>query len=141
MVVKNWMKKNPITVEPEMGVKSAFSILKKHGIRQLPVVKEGIIVGIVTDRDFRKPEPHGSSAPWDKIYRLQDGFTVGDIMKMDVITVTENTPIEEAASLLLRHKINGLPVISEDGRLSGIITTSDILGAFVTLHKHSQKTG
>ncbi len=141
MVVKNWMKRNPITVEPEMGVKSAFALLKKHGIRQLPVVKEGIIVGIVTDRDFRKPEPHGDPAPWDKIYRLQDGFTVGDIMRMDVITVTENTPIEEAASLLLRHKINGLPVISDDGRLSGIITTSDILGAFVTLHKHEYKTG
>ena len=138
MLVKNWMKRNPITVEPEMGVKSAFTLLKKHGIRQLPVVKDGIVVGIVTDRDFRKPEPRGSSFPWDKIYTLTDGFTVGDIMKMDVVTVAENTSMEDAADLLLKHKFNGLPVISEDGKLSGIITTSDILGSFVWLHKRGK---
>ena len=132
------MKQNPVTVEPETGIKAAFQLLKKHGIRQLPVVKHGIVVGIVTDRDFRKPEPYGSSFQWDKIYRLTDDFTVGDIMKMDVITVAENTSIEDAAGLLLNHKFNGLPVISEDGKLSGIITTSDILGAFVWLCKYEK---
>ncbi|HXG30815.1 MAG TPA: CBS domain-containing protein [Thermodesulfobacteriota bacterium] len=137
MLVKNWMKRNPITVEPEMGVKSAFSLLKKHGIRQLPVVKDGVLVGIVTDRDLRKPEPAVPSL-WDESYRIEDSFRVGDIMNMEVITVTEDTPIEEAASLLLKHKINGLPVISRAGRLSGIITTSDILGAFLRLYKHEK---
>jgi acetoin utilization protein AcuB len=137
MLVKNWMKRNPITVEPEMGVKSAFSLLKKHGIRQLPVVKDGVLVGIVTDRDLRKPELAVPSL-WDESYRIEDSFRVGDIMNMEVITVTEDTPIEEAASLLLKHKINGLPVISRAGRLSGIITTSDILGAFLRLYKHEK---
>lgn len=137
MLVKNWMKRNPITVEPEMGVKSAFSLLKKHGIRQLPVVKDGVLVGIVTDRDLRKPEPAVPSL-WDESYRIEDSFRVGDIMNMEVITVTEDTPIEEAASLLLKHKINGLPVISRAGKLSGIITTSDILGAFLRLYKHEK---
>lgn len=120
-----------------MGVKSAFSLLKKHGIRQLPVVKDGVLVGIVTDRDLRKPEPAVPSL-WDESYRIEDSFRVGDIMNMEVITVTEDTPIEEAASLLLKHKINGLPVISRAGKLSGIITTSDILGAFLRLYKHEK---
>lgn len=56
MLVKNWMRRSPITVEPEIGVKTAFLILKKYKIRQLPVIKDGILIGIVTDRDIRKPE-------------------------------------------------------------------------------------
>ena len=103
MLVKNWMTRNPITVEPEMGVKTAFLLLKKHRIRQLPVVEEGVLIGIVTDRDFRKPELPDSFFSWDEVYKLEDRFRVGDIMTMEVINVTEDTPIEEAASLLLKH--------------------------------------
>ena len=135
MLVKNWMSQNPIIVEPETGVKSAFLLMKKHRIRQLPVVRDGILIGIVTDRDFRKPELPHKFYTTDEVYRLEDKFAVGDIMTMEVITVTELTSIEEAARLLLEHRINGLPVISENGRLIGIITTSDILGAFLRLYK------
>ena len=121
-----------------MGVKTAFLLLKKNKIKQLPVVKDGVLVGIVTDRDFSKPELYGGSLSWNEVYRLEDSFRVADIMKLEVITVTDDTPIEEAASLLLKYKINGLPVISKEGRLSGIITTSDILVAFVWLYKHEK---
>jgi acetoin utilization protein AcuB len=120
MLVKNWMKRDPIVVDPETGVKTAFLLLKKHKIRQLPVVRDDLLIGIVTDRDFRKPELPESFLSPDEIYRLEDRYMVGDIMTMEVITVTENTRIEEAAKLLLEYKINGLPVISENGRLSGI---------------------
>jgi acetoin utilization protein AcuB len=136
MLVKNWMRRNPIVVEPETGVKTAFLLLKKHKIRQLPVVRDGIIIGIVTDRDFRKPDLPESFHSSDEVYVLEDRYMVGDIMTMEVITVTENTSIEEAARLLLDYRINGLPVVSGNGRLSGIITTSDILGAFVRLYKN-----
>lgn len=138
MLVKNWMKRNPITVEPEVGVKAAFHLLKKHHIRQLPVLKDGLLIGIVTDRDFRRPETNGGIAYRDEAYRLEDRFKVGDIMQTEVLNVTEDTPIEEAAGLLLKHKINSLPVISRDGKLIGIITTSDILGAFIWLHKYEK---
>jgi len=138
MLVKNWMKRNPVTVEPEVGVKAAFHLLKKHSIRQLLVLKDGLLIGIVTDRDFRRPETNGGIAYRDEAYRLEDRFKVGDIMQTEVLHVTEDTPIEEAAGLLLNHKFNGLPVISEDGKLSGIITTSDILGAFVWLCKYEK---
>jgi acetoin utilization protein AcuB len=141
MLVKNWMRRSAITVEPETGVKTAFSLLKKHRIRQLPVVKDGMLVGIVTDRDLRKPElPVVFSTSGSGPYKLEDRVKVGDIMTMEVITVTENTPIEEAVNLLLKHKINGLPIVSTDGRLSGIITTSDILGAFMWFCKYEKKT-
>lgn len=136
MVVRNWMRRNPITVEPEIGVKTAFLILKKYKIRQLPVIKDGILIGIVTDRDIRKPEIPDVFLSRNQPYKLEDGVRVGDIMTMEVITVNEDTPVVEAASLLIKHKINGLPVISRDGKLSGIITTSDILGAFVRLYGH-----
>jgi len=134
------MRQNPIIVEPETGVKSAFLLLKKHRIRQLPVVKDGVLIGIVTDRDFRKPELPHSFLSSDDVYKLEDRFTVGDIMTMEVITVTEDTTIDEAARLQVEHKINGLPVVSKNGRLIGIITTSDILGAFVRLYRHEKKS-
>jgi acetoin utilization protein AcuB len=135
MLVKNWMQRNPITVEPEIGVKTAFLLLKEHRIRQLPVVRDGMLIGIVTDRDFRKPELPQGSLSSNEIYRLEDRYSVGDIMTIEVMTVTENTSVEEAARLFLEHKINGLPVISESGRLVGIITKSDILGAFLMLSR------
>ena len=138
MLVKNWMKRSPVTVEPEIGVKAAFQLLKKHSIRQLPVLKDGVLIGIVTDRDFRRPETHYGHVPWEEVYRLEDSFKVGDIMQTEVLNVTEDTPIEEAAGLLLKHKINSLPVISRDGKLIGIITTSDILGAFIWLYKYEK---
>jgi acetoin utilization protein AcuB len=116
-------------------VKTAFSLLKKHRIRQLPVIKDGILIGIVTDRDIRRPELPDVFLSRNQPYKLEDNVGVGDIMTMEVLTVNEDTPIVEAANLLIKHKINGLPVISKDGKLSGIITTSDILGAFVRLHR------
>jgi acetoin utilization protein AcuB len=138
MLVKNWMKRNPVTVEPEVGVKAAFHLLKKHHIRQLPVLKDGLLIGIVTDRDFRRPETNSGIAYRDEAYRLEDRFKVGDIMQTEVLNVTEDTPIEEAAGLLLKHKINSLPVISRNGKLTGIITTSDILRAFIWLYKYEK---
>jgi acetoin utilization protein AcuB len=140
MLVRNWMRRSAITVEPETGVKSAYLLLKKNRIRQLPVVKDGMLIGIVTDRDLRKPELSVVFSSRNDLYKLEDRFKVGDIMTMEVITVTENTPIEEAVNLLLKHKINGLPVVSTGGRLSGIITTSDILGAFAWFCKYEKKT-
>lgn len=115
MLVKNWMRRNPVTAEPEIGVKAAFQLLKNHSIRQLPVLKDGVLIGIVTDRDFRKPEIDGGPVPRDEVYGLKDKFKVGDIMRTEVLNVTEETSLQEAAGLLIRHKINGLPVISKDG--------------------------
>jgi acetoin utilization protein AcuB len=138
VLVKHWMKRNVITVEPEMSIKDAFLLLRKYRIRQLPVVKDGVLVGIVAEKDFGKTSLEHPEPSLEEVYRLKGKLSVGDIMTMEVITVSEDTPVEEAAALLLRHRINGLPVISKDGKLCGIITTSDILGAFVTLSRHEK---
>ncbi len=138
MLVKNWMKRGSVTLEPELGVQHAFKLLNKHDIKQLPVLKDGLLVGIVTDRDLRRPKPDDGKLSRDPVYRLEDRFKVGDIMQTEVVNVKEDTTIEEAEGLLIKHKINSLPVISQNGELSGIITASDILGALVWLYKYKE---
>src|SRR5208282_855683 len=119
MVVGQKMTKKPVTVAPDATL---ATVRKKMGgkFRRVPVVEDGKMVGIVTDRDLRE---HTG---------MLDKTKVNAVMTKKVVTVTSATPIERAARLLLRRKIGGLPVV-DDGKLVGIITTSDLLKALVGL--------
>ena len=119
MLVGQKMTKKPVTVAPDVTLAAAR---KKMGgkFRRVPVVENGTMVGILTDRDLRQ---HTG---------MLDKTKVNAVMTKKVVTVTSATPIERAARLLLRRKIGGLPVV-DDGKLVGIITTSDLLQALVGL--------
>ena len=119
MVVGQKMTKKPVTIAPDA---SLAAVRKKMGgkFRRVPVVENGKMVGIVTDRDLREHKG------------MLDKTKVNAVMTKKVVTVTSATPIERAARLLLRRKIGGLPVV-DDGKLVGIITTSDLLKALVRL--------
>ncbi len=118
MFVKKYMTPNPLIVTPEENVRKVFHLLVEHGIRQAPVLKEGKLVGIVTDRDLRMAVVQSSK---------ESNLVVGDIMTPNPITVTEYTKVEDAARLICRNKFNALPVVSDKGEIVGIITTTDIL--------------
>ncbi len=121
--VKDYMSPNPITVSPDDHVTVAFTILEDNKIRQAPVVKDGKLIGIVTDRDLRV-------ALTEEDVNLKP-ITVASIMTIDPETVYEDTNIKEAAKKICERKVNSLPVISKDGQLKGIITTIDIIRAFI----------
>ncbi len=127
MKVKDFMTPNPQTIHPDSGVKTAFRIMKKGNFRQLPVVEDDRLVGIITDRDIRRPDFADDLESWDNLYRLDDSFQVRSLMTPDVITVKEDDDLEKACSILYKHKFNALPVVSGSGVLVGIITLHDLL--------------
>lgn len=133
MLVSDWMVAEPVTVTPETKLFEAQKTMRDGGFRRLPVVSQGRLVGIVTDRDLREAAP--SRATTLSVFELNyllSRLTVKDVMKAPVLTVSPDDPVERAALLMNEHKISGLPVV--DGTaLVGIITITDLLQAFVTL--------
>ena len=131
MKIKQWITREVITIEPEASVKKAFGLMKSMGIRHLPVVKNDRLVGIVTDRDLRRPKISDVFKSWDELYRLNDTIAVEDIMASPVITIREDAVIQEAAQRMVEKRIGALPVTDTAGKMVGIIAESDILRAFV----------
>ncbi len=133
MLVKKRMSSPVITIEPNMPIMDALDLMKSKGIRRTPVVKDGKLVGIVSDKDLLNAAPSDATSlsVWELNYLLAK-ITVGEIMTKEVFTVTEDTPIEEAAYLMAVNKIGGLPVL-KDGYLVGLITETDLFRIFLEL--------
>jgi len=118
MLVGKRMTANPVTIAPEDYLVEARAKMVQGRFRRLPVVQEGRLVGIITDRDLRQH------------VGFLERTKVNAAMTENLVTVRPQTTLEQAAQLLLKHKIGGLPVV-EEGKLVGMITTSDILQAFL----------
>ena len=131
MLVRDWMTKDPLTVAPDTPVLEAINLLKSKGFRRLPVVKDGKLVGLVTDKDLKDAMPSKATtlSVWEMNYLLSK-LTVQEVMARPVITVEAEAPLEKAALLMEEKKIGGLPVM-EGEKLVGIITVTDVLRAFV----------
>jgi acetoin utilization protein AcuB len=128
------MTRRPITVGEDASVNEALELMHRERIRRLPVVdKQGRLVGIVSELDLLKvsPSPATSLSIYEIPYLLAR-IKMRDIMTRDVITVTEDTPLEEAARIMADNKIGGLPVMRGD-RLVGIITETDIFKIFLEM--------
>lgn len=134
MLVRDRMSKNPITTNPTASVPDALKVMQGSKIRQLPVLDEhSRLVGIVSLVDlFRvSPSPATSLSVWEVDYLLEK-ITVEKVMTREVITVTEDTPVEEAGRIMADNKISGLPVM-RDGELVGIITESHLFNVLLEL--------
>ncbi|MGW8319617.1 MAG: CBS domain-containing protein [Candidatus Promineifilaceae bacterium] len=133
MLVKERMSHPVITVRPNMPIMEALNLMKRERIRRTPVVDDGRLVGIVSDKDLLNASPSDATSlsVWEINYLLSQ-ITVSEIMTRDVITVDENTTIEEAARLMADNKIGGIPVM-RDGRVVGLITETDLFKIFLEL--------
>ncbi len=133
MIVENWMTKKVVTVEPDESLSEAINILKRNKIRRLPVVKDGKLIGIVTDRDLKEASPSKVTSLdiWELHY-LMSKIKVKSVMTKKVLTVSPKSTVEHAAILMHDNKIGGLPVL-ENKELVGIITEHDIFGALITI--------
>ena len=122
MSVERYMTRKLITVGLDAKVQAAAALMREHSVRHLPVVDNGMFVGLVTQRDLQ-----GVIIP-----SMYEEIDVRDVMIPDPITISPDSPIEKAASLIHRNKIGALPVVRE-GMLVGILTVTDIVAAFISM--------
>jgi acetoin utilization protein AcuB len=118
MLVKDIMTTSVTTVVPWDSIRHAATFLHEGGFRHLPVVEDGVLVWIISDRDVEEARIRGT---------MRALLTVESIMRQPVLTVTPETPLGEASRLMLERQISALPVL-EGRRLVGILTPSDALG-------------
>lgn len=133
MIVGTIMTPEVITIDPTSSIGTAIELMRAHGFRRLPVVEEGRLVGIVTDRDLRQAtnSPLVLGEKWYNDFLLE-AIKVRSCMTSNPLTVQPNTPVREAARMLREHKIGGLPVVDEE-RVVGMVTITDMLDCLIQL--------
>ena len=134
MLVKHWMSKQVITIDANDSINNAIYLLKKHNIMMLPVMEQGKLVGIVTDRDLKSASASkATSLEIHELLYLISKIKIKEIMTKNPITVPLDYTIEETAEILLKHKISGVPVIDHFGDIVGTITQNDIFRTIISL--------
>jgi len=126
--IREWMSSPALIIRPESSIGSAHEVMKSRKVRRLAVVDDqNHLIGIVTIGDIREAKPSDATtlSIWEMNY-LYEQYTVEKIMSHDVITINVDDKTVNAAKLMLDHKISGLPVVDNEGRLVGMITESDI---------------
>lgn len=124
MLVRKHMSAPPITISPDTDFKTAMGLMQRHRIRRLPVVAAGgELAGIVAERDLLQAADRFLASPVE----------VERIMTRAVVTVGESTPVVEAAGLMIRRKIGGLPVVDAARVVLGIVTETDLLKALAAM--------
>jgi acetoin utilization protein AcuB len=133
MLVGERMSRPVITVAPETPVHDALAMFKKEHIRRAPVIKNGKLLGIVTENDLRNasPSPATTLSVWEMNYLISK-VTVKQVMSKKVQCIDVDTPIEEAARVMTDLEIGGMPV-TRDGKIVGMITETDLFKVFLEL--------
>ncbi len=131
MFVRDYMSINPVTIGPEESVGEALKLMEAHSIRRLPVILNGKITGLVTNLDLLKAAPSpATSLSIHEINYLYPKIKIKEVMTKDVITISPDTVIEEAAVVMRENKIGTL-LVEQHGKLLGLITESDLFKAFI----------
>lgn len=133
MFVADWMTRQVVTVGPDESVSRAMHLMKERGIKHLPVVKDGRLVGVISDRDIKAYCPsRATSLDVYEINYLLAKAKVNEAMSSRLTTTTPDTPVEEAALTMLEGDVGCLPVLEGD-LLIGIISDRDIFRSLVDI--------
>jgi acetoin utilization protein AcuB len=138
MLVRDILTPGVLTIAPETTLPEAVRLARERGVRHLPVVENGKLVGIISDRDLKQAMASpATSLDVHELKYLLDRLAVGEIMTRAVITIGPLAPVEDAARLMVVEKISALPVTDGD-RLVGIVTETDVLNLFLKAMGASQ---
>ena len=139
MFVGERMSRPVISVTPDMPINDVLAMFRKEHIRRAPVIKDGKLVGIVSERDLLNASPSSVTtlSVWELNYLISK-VTVKNVMAKKVVTVEQDTPIEEAARIMADKKIGGVPVVS-GANVVGIITETDLFKILLELMGARQK--
>lgn len=135
MIIGRRMTLNPVTATPDMSVAEASALMKRERVHRLPVLdKERKLVGIITEKDilYASPSPVSTLSIHEMAYLLSE-LLVKKLMTKDVVTITKNTTVEEAARLMVDQDLSSLPVLDEGGKLIGIVSKSDLFKILLEL--------
>jgi acetoin utilization protein AcuB len=132
LTVADVMSRNPVTLGPEDTLSHGLEVMRRHGVRRIPIVLGDALVGLLAEGDLKRAQPSALSATEDDFRRVMEGTTVSRIMIEKPLTVEEGTPLLEAARTLHSTKFGALPVLSA-GKLTGILTDTDLNRSLVEL--------
>jgi len=135
MFVRDHMVSPAVTVAPDMPFQDALKLMQESKSRRLPVVDgKGRLIGIVAERDllYASPSPATTLSVWELTYILSK-IKVEELMTKKVITTTADTPIEDAASLMVERDVGGLPVVDDENKPVGMINDREIFSTLVEL--------
>ena len=134
MIIERRMTRNPVTATPDMSVADASALMKREKVHRLPVLdKEHHLVGIISEKDilYASPSPVSTLSIHEMAYLLSQ-LTVKKLMTHDVVTITKDTTVEEAARLMVDQDLSALPVVEND-KLIGIVSKSDLFKILLEL--------
>ena len=133
MNVSRYMTQKLITTNPEASAREAFFLMRSHQVRHIPVVEKGELVGIISDRDLRRPRWAEHVDDWTLYYQLDDEHRVADVMTLNPETVRASDDVLKAVRLFRDRRFGALPVLNKDGDLVGILSAVDLLEALEEL--------
>lgn len=123
-----------VCVDSQSTLPEAYELMRQHGIRRLPVLSEQRLVGIITLGDVRGALPSEvTTLNRSELSFLMEQVKVERVMRHPVVTVRPNSKLADAARLMIRHRISGLPILSAEGVVIGLVTESDIFRVLVDM--------
>jgi len=133
MFVSDWMTRKVFTVGPDDYLSDALALMKEKCVKHVPVLKGGRLKGIISDRDIRDYSPSkATSLDIYELHYLLANTKIKEIMRTKIVSTSPDTPIEEAAMIMMDQNIGCLPVL-EGGEIVGIISDMDIFHALVDI--------
>lgn len=130
--VRDYMTADPVTLEPEETLMRVLELMRLRGVRHIPVVLAGKLVGLVAEGDVKRAEPSTLSESQEDFNRVMEQTPIARIMIHEPLTVTADTPLLKAAETLFATKYGSMPVMEGD-RCIGILTDNDLLRALVDI--------
>jgi len=134
MPVQDYMSRDLITIDEDASIMKASKLMKQNNIRHLPVLRQGRLLGIVSDRELKEATPSkATTLDIHEIYYLLDQITVKSLMPKKLYTIGPEQTVEKAAAIMLKRNVAALPVVDSKGGLQGIIAKGDVFRAFVSI--------
>jgi acetoin utilization protein AcuB len=132
LTVGRIMTASPVTLGPEESLMRALEVMRLHRIRRIPIVVADTLVGLLAEGDLKRAQPSALSDSEEEFNKVMEETPVSRIMINQPISVTEDTPVIDAATTLRETKYGALPVL-RGGQLVGIVTDTDMLGCLIKL--------
>jgi acetoin utilization protein AcuB len=134
MLVKDWMTTDVITIGPEDTLPDAMRLMGENRIRMLPVVDDGNLIGILSDRDVKRAwASDATTLDKHELTYVLEQIKIKEVMTKKAVTVPFDFTLAETAEVLFEHRISGVPVVDHGGKIVGVITQDDLFREMVTL--------